>query len=179
MMRINKTTQNAIRILIHCARAEDRLLKVAEIAQALDITQQNSFKIVHLLAKAGFLKAMRGRYGGVRLARAAAEIRVGDVVQAIEGLSSEDSVTRDGSQAAAAGAGKPMTALFDTALHAFVAVLNQMTLADMATELPARKTAMLEVPRARRTKAPAKPQSPPDRPGRPGARPGGRQGRAG
>ena len=83
-MRLTKSTSHAIRILIDCARAGDRLIKVAELSQHLQITQQNVFKIVNLLARAGLIEAMRGRNGGVRLARPAAAIRIGDVVRATE-----------------------------------------------------------------------------------------------
>ena len=72
-MRLTKSTSHAIRILIDCARADDRLVKVAELSQRLQITQQNAFKIVNLLARAGLIEAMRGRNGGVRLARPAKE----------------------------------------------------------------------------------------------------------
>ena len=70
-MRLTKSTSHAIRILIDCARADDRLVKVAELSERLQITQQNVFKIVNLLARAGLIEAMRGRNGGVRLARPA------------------------------------------------------------------------------------------------------------
>jgi Rrf2 family protein len=70
--------------LIDCARGGDRLIKVAELSQHLQITPQNVFKIVNLLARAGLIEAMRGRNGGVRLARPAAAIRIGDVVRATE-----------------------------------------------------------------------------------------------
>src|SRR5690606_41711536 len=83
-MRLTKQTSHAIRILIHCARARGQLIKVAEIARELDLTQQNVFKIVHLLTRSGFLTAVRGRYGGVRLAREPKDIRIGDVVRATE-----------------------------------------------------------------------------------------------
>ena len=52
-MRLTKSTSHAIRILLDCARADDRLVKVAVLSERLDITQQNIFKIVNLLAKAG------------------------------------------------------------------------------------------------------------------------------
>ena len=83
-MRLNKSTGHAVRILVYCAKSEDELVKVAEIARRLDITQQNTFKIVHLLNKGGFLGSVRGRKGGVRLARPAAKIRIGDIVRSIE-----------------------------------------------------------------------------------------------
>ena len=122
-MRLNKSTGHAVRILVDCAKAGDRLIKVADIAQRLDITQQNTFKIVHLLAKAGFLASVRGRRGGVRLARPPAKIRVGDVVRAIEfpGLEGEEGAGRSG-----------LNQIVDDALEAFISVLDQHTLADMA-----------------------------------------------
>ena len=71
-MRLSKTTNYAIRILIDCAQAEGALVKVAEISERREITPQNTFKIVHLLSRAGFVRAVRGRHGGVRRARARA-----------------------------------------------------------------------------------------------------------
>jgi Rrf2 family protein len=122
-MRLNKSTGHAVRILIDCAKAGDQLVKVGDVAQRLDITQQNAFKIVHLLARAGFLASVRGRRGGVRLARPAAEIRIGDVVRAIEvtGFEDKEAVSQVG-----------LTRIVDDALEAFISVLDQHTLAEMA-----------------------------------------------
>jgi len=122
-MRLNKSTGHAVRILIDCAKAGDQLVKVADIAQRLDITQQNTFKIVHLLSRSGFLASMRGRRGGVRLARPAAEIRIGDVVRAIE------FTELNGREAGASGG---LSQIVDDALEAFISVLDQHTLAQMA-----------------------------------------------
>lgn len=122
-MRLNKSTSHSVRILIDCAKAGDRLIKVADIAQRLDITQQNAFKIVHLLSKAGFLASVRGRHGGVRLARPARSIRVGDVVRAIE-FAGQEGKERAGN----AGLGQ----IVDDAFEAFISVLDQHTLAEMA-----------------------------------------------
>jgi Rrf2 family protein len=122
-MRLNKSTSHAVRILIDCATAEGKLIKVADIAKRLDITQQNAFKIVHLLSKAGFLSSVRGRHGGVRLARAASQIRIGDVVRSIETLGRDD--------AEDTGRGS-LHQIVDDALDAFISVLDQHTLEDMA-----------------------------------------------
>jgi len=122
-MRLNKSTSHAVRILVDCAKAGDRLIKVAEIAQRLDITQQNAFKIVHLLSRAGFLASVRGRNGGVRLARPAVKIRIGDVVRAIEFGGGD---TKDARGHASLGR------IVDDALEAFISVLDQHTLAEMA-----------------------------------------------
>jgi Rrf2 family nitric oxide-sensitive transcriptional repressor len=122
-MRLNKSTSHAVRILIDCAKAGDRLIKVGDIAQRLDITQQNAFKIVHLLSKAGFLASVRGRHGGVRLARSPRLIRIGDVVRSIEFVGQTDKQSR--------GRGN-LNSIVDDALDAFISVLDQHTLEDMA-----------------------------------------------
>jgi len=83
-MRLTKSTSHAIRILIDCGRAGGKLIKVAELSERLEITPQNVFKIANLLTKAGLIEAVRGRNGGVRLARSAEQIRIGDVVRATE-----------------------------------------------------------------------------------------------
>lgn len=152
-MRLNKSTSHAVRILIDCAKAEGRLIKVAEIAERLDITQQNAFKIVHLLSKAGFLASVRGRHGGVRLARSAAQIRIGDVVRSIESMGQEEKE---------AGSRGSLHRIVDDALDAFISVLDQHTLQDMAAAghaPPARE------PGGRSGKTPPRSQSPRNRRG--------------
>ncbi|KAB2911380.1 MAG: Rrf2 family transcriptional regulator [Hyphomicrobiaceae bacterium] len=129
-MRLTKSTSHAIRILIDCARAGDQLLKVAVLSENLQITQQNVFKIVNLLARAGLIEALRGRNGGVRLARPAHEIRIGDVVRATEVTHVE--IEDGGVPAKAPGSGRGVNQILDDALGAFIDVLDQHTLADMA-----------------------------------------------
>jgi Rrf2 family nitric oxide-sensitive transcriptional repressor len=169
-MRLNKSTSHAIRILIDCAQAGEDLVKAAEISRRLDITPQNTFKIVHLLSRAGFIEAVRGRHGGVRLAKPAGEIRIGHVVRAMESMAIEI----EGDATANASLGKESSAginlILDNALEAFISVLDQHTLHDMAmgrkatglapsgnkprgTKTPgaSRKAALASVPRKRQS----------------------------
>jgi Rrf2 family nitric oxide-sensitive transcriptional repressor len=127
-MRLTKQTGHAIRILIDCAHAGNGLVKVAEIAKRLDLTKQNVFKIVHILSRAGFVAAVRGPSGGVRLAAPANAIRVGDVVRAIEVTDVRVGEEEDGH---GCDRGQVNT-MFDDAMSAFIAVLDQHTLAELA-----------------------------------------------
>jgi Rrf2 family nitric oxide-sensitive transcriptional repressor len=122
-MRISKTTHNALQILIATARSGTNLIKGAAVAEELDLTEQNTSKIVHLLSRGGFIKAVRGPQGGMTLAQKPEDIRIGDVVMAMERMSIEDE---------RGSANGDVSKLFDHALDAFVSVLNQHTLADMA-----------------------------------------------
>src|SRR6476660_5327529 len=136
-MRLTKSTSHAIRILIDCAQADARLVKVAELSERLEITQQNVFKIVNLLARARLIEAVRGRNGGVRLARPANAIRIGDVVRATEVTHVEIEEIAGVNQ------------ILDNALEAFIDVLDQHTLADMAAAQPAAPAAPRRKPGSR------------------------------
>jgi Rrf2 family nitric oxide-sensitive transcriptional repressor len=128
-MRLTKSTSHAIRILIDCARAKDQLIKVAELSERLEITQQNVFKIVNFLARAGLIEAVRGRNGGVKLGRPAHEIRIGDVVRATE--VTHVAIEEDAGLGARER-GHGVNRVLDDALDAFIDVLDRHTIADMA-----------------------------------------------
>jgi Rrf2 family nitric oxide-sensitive transcriptional repressor len=118
-MRLNKLTIYAVKVLVECARAGDQLVKVASIAERNGLTHQHGLKVAHLLMRNGFLVNQRGPHGGIRLARPAAEIKIGDVVRALESTSSSQDTPA-------------MEELIDGAFAAFVEVLDQHTIADLA-----------------------------------------------
>lgn len=118
-MRLNKLTIYAVKVLVECARAGDELVKVASIAERNGLTHQHGLKVAHLLMRNGFLVNQRGPHGGIRLARPAADIKIGDVVRALENTNSSPDTP-------------VMEELFDDAFAAFVDVLDQHTIADLA-----------------------------------------------
>ena len=83
-MRLTEQSRYALRVLAHCAERHPALAKVATIATVTGITEQNIFKLIKALTRAGFVETIRGPHGGVRLAIAPAAIRVGQVIRAIE-----------------------------------------------------------------------------------------------
>ena len=83
-MRLTEQSRYALRVLAHCAERHPALAKVATIAAVTGITEQNIFKLIKTLTKAGFVETIRGPHGGVRLAMAPKAIRVGQVIRAIE-----------------------------------------------------------------------------------------------
>lgn len=83
-MRLTEQSRYALRVLAHCGARQPALSKVAEIALATGITEQNIFKLIKTLAKAGLVETSRGPHGGVRLAKPASAIRVGQAIRAVE-----------------------------------------------------------------------------------------------
>jgi Rrf2 family protein len=138
-MRLTKLTGHAMRVLVHCARVGDELVKTATVSAELGLTAPNMFKIVYILSHAGFLKAVRGPRGGIMLARPADEIRVGDIVRATEVTSVEIEGLIEspaGPRRKRSGETPKIALALDEALHAFTSVLDQHTLADLAGTRP-------------------------------------------
>ncbi|WP_417258844.1 Rrf2 family transcriptional regulator [Celeribacter sp.] len=83
-MRVTIRTNLAIRVLMACAVNTGHMVRRTEIAQATNASENHLAQVVHLLAAEGFIKTIRGRAGGVELARPAAEISVGEVFRHFE-----------------------------------------------------------------------------------------------
>jgi len=137
-MRLNRSTGHAIRIMLECSRVEPRLVKVADLAVALDLSMQNVFKIVHILSRAELVVCARGRHGGVRLASGADKIRLGDIVRAMEATDLAEDDRLPLANASRSG-GTDVNHALEEALGAFIDVLDQHTLAAMTGRLPTSK----------------------------------------
>jgi Rrf2 family protein len=83
MFQVPAKTQYAIRALVHIAKAGED--SAARIAEAQQISPKYLEGILGQLKTAGIVASDRGRQGGYRLARDAADIRMSEVVEATEG----------------------------------------------------------------------------------------------
>lgn len=126
-MRLTRYTDYAMRVLLYLGtRPSDRLSSIAEIAGAYNISQNHLMKVVNDLVNAGYLKSVRGRFGGVQLARVPADIGIGEVVRHTEdGFELVDC----GQCMIAPACG--LTGALAEALAAFMAVLDGYTLEDL------------------------------------------------
>lgn len=67
------------------AREPGLARSVPQLAAALDVSADHLSKVMQRLAKAGLVAGGRGRTGGYALAKPAGDIRLLDVVEALEG----------------------------------------------------------------------------------------------
>lgn len=90
-MLFSKAVEYAIQALIYLAvKNSSEPVMIGEIAKSYEIPQQFLAKIVQTLVKHRLLVAVRGRRGGVKLAKPANEIYLPHIVQAIEGPPPEE-----------------------------------------------------------------------------------------
>lgn len=82
-MQLNLSTDIALRTLIYLGQKKETAT-IAEVSDAFDIVKTHLMKVVMQLVAAGLVVSERGRNGGIRLARDASKIVVGDVVRLME-----------------------------------------------------------------------------------------------
>ena len=128
-VKLTRYTDYALRVLMHLAARPERLASIGEIARSYGISQNHLMKVVHDLRKEGYVAAVRGRTGGIRLGRAPSEINVGDVVRHTE--DGFDLVDCGSCVIAPACA---LTGALNEALAAFMTVLDGYTLADLVDQ---------------------------------------------
>ncbi len=83
-MRLTRYSDYSLRLLMYVAVKPNELVAIADVSKAYDISKNHLMKIAHQLALAGFIETVRGRHGGLRLAKPAGEINIGLVVRLTE-----------------------------------------------------------------------------------------------
>lgn len=83
-MRLTTYTDYALRLLMYVAVKDDGLATIGEVAAGYGISRNHLMKVAHQLGVAGYVATVRGRSGGLRLAKPAKAIGLGDVVRDTE-----------------------------------------------------------------------------------------------
>lgn len=84
IMYLTQHTDYGLRVLIYTAINDDALVNISTIADTYGISKSHLMKVVTSLVKGGFLDSIRGKGGGLRLARPADQINIGTVVRHLE-----------------------------------------------------------------------------------------------
>ena len=127
-MLVTRHSDYSLLLLMYAAMHDDRLVTIAEVATAYGISRNHLMKIVQNLATHGYVETMRGKGGGLRLARPAGSIGLGELLRDTE--TSFEIVN-------CKKLGCPLTGFcilkrtLDEARDAFVSTLQRYTVADM------------------------------------------------
>jgi Rrf2 family nitric oxide-sensitive transcriptional repressor len=127
-MRLTRFSDIGLRVLIYLERAGERPhpVTVAEIASQFAIPQNHLVKVVGHLARAGWVRALRGRNGGLRLAADPHRLTVGQVLRELEG---DDELVDCEATRCALSLDCQLRGILKSGMRAFYAELDRYTLA--------------------------------------------------
>ncbi len=134
-MRLTTMTDYAMRLLMYLGSNPDRLCTIAEMTACYNISQSHLMKVTNRLARAGWIKTVRGKHGGMQLAHRPEQIPLGAVVRDME---------NDLALVACQAGNKTCTLIgqcslpriLDGALEQFMRYLDQHSLADLLESEP-------------------------------------------
>jgi len=84
-MQLTRHTDFSLRVLIYLSlNKTEELVTINEISDHFEILKNHLTKVVNHLAQKGYVDTVRGKNGGLRLAKKPTDIKLGDVVQSME-----------------------------------------------------------------------------------------------
>jgi Rrf2 family cysteine metabolism transcriptional repressor len=118
MISVTSKSRYAVVAMAELARSGDRPVPIAAVAERRGMPVQFLVQLFSTLRRSGLLESYRGTKGGYALARAADEITVLEVVQALDGKVGEE--------------GKEAGGIWAEGVDALRGVFSQTTIADIA-----------------------------------------------
>lgn len=131
-MRLTRFTDYTLRTLTYLASHPGHFVTIAEIAGTFRISANHLMKVVQHLAAEGDIVTMRGQHGGLRLARPADTIRLGEVVRRAE-PDMDLLPALDHTADEVLPNGYLIASIVERARDAFLAVLDGHTVADLVS----------------------------------------------
>lgn len=130
-MQLTRRADYALRVLIHVASHPDERVTAARVAQDFGLSSNHIAKVAMELVHHGWLRGVRGRAGRLELAVAPDQIRVGDVVRAMEPEGPLVECFDPVSNTCPIIGACRLERVLGEALDCFVSTLNRYTLADI------------------------------------------------
>lgn len=144
-MRIRLYTDYALRALVYLGTSGDERVTIREIATSYGISRHHLVKVCHDLQKRGYINSTRGKGGGIRLRRAATEIRLGQLFREMEqDLTFAECFGAD--NACLITRACRLKHVLDEALQGFLGVLDRYTLADICEQKERLQQLLTAVP---------------------------------
>lgn len=133
-MRLTTRTNLAMRALMFCAVNPDQTVRKSDIAKACNVSENHLAQVIHSLGMKGYLQTQRGRTGGLRLARNALDISVGEVFRTLESDVPFIECFSGGESNCPLHGMCRLTCVLQEAVEAFYARLDKVTLADLVED---------------------------------------------
>ncbi len=129
-MYLTRHADYTMRLLIHLAVQPRRTATIEEVANHYGISRNHLMKVANRAVQAGYVTAVRGREGGLKLARDPVEIAIGEVLRNAEDTTLVECF-EPGTNQCCIASGCGLQPILKQALDAYFAVLDRYTLADL------------------------------------------------
>ncbi|XAT61504.1 Rrf2 family transcriptional regulator [Rhodobacteraceae bacterium Araon29] len=129
-MRLTGFSDLSFRVLLFTATKQDKLVTIDEMNEFYSVSRGHLMKVVNALTRSGYLESIRGRSGGLRLARPPEDINLAAVLRETEADFSLVECMRAGNTCKLS----PMCRLkspLNEAMTAFMETLGKYTLEDI------------------------------------------------
>lgn len=114
-MKLTRYTDYTLRVLIHLGTHPGQKITIQELAEHLRVSHNHLMKVVNKLVRNGFVRAVRGKKGGVMLDRSPKTISIGSVVRLTEAMTLVECFDAPGNTCAMAANCKLKSVLHDAA----------------------------------------------------------------
>lgn len=142
-MQLSMFSDYALRVMVHLASSPDRLLSTRQIAEIHGAKYNHMSKVTGWLVAEGYAISLRGRGGGLRLARDPSEINLGALLRKLEeDKPLVDCMSADGGTCRLAPA-CGLTLALSTAQEAFFQALDPLDLASVIRSAPGMSNLLL------------------------------------
>jgi Rrf2 family transcriptional regulator, nitric oxide-sensitive transcriptional repressor len=141
-MHLTTHTDYALRTLMVLGVCAPRKIKTSEIGEVFQISENHLVKVIQHLAQLGYVETLRGKEGGVRLAREPYEINIGQVVRLTESDLGVVPCLREGGQECFITPVCALKGVLNEATEAFLHHLDAITLADLLKGVGQGRTAL-------------------------------------
>lgn len=136
-MRLTAYTDFSLRVLIYLAINPGRRPTIAEIADRYGVSKAHLMKVVYQLGLHGYVSTLRGKGGGLALARPAERITVGEIVRQTEPDMAIVACFDGGAPPCVIAPACRLKGKLAEARAAFLKVLDDCTLAEVVGNKPA------------------------------------------
>lgn len=133
-MKLSTFSDYTLRVLMFLATERHRLATIPEIAAAYEVSENHLMKVVHQLVRQGVVESVRGRGGGIRLARDPGAIMLGQIVRSSEGSGPIVECLSGQPVTCKIAPVCRLTAILARSFEALYSELDQYTLADLVPE---------------------------------------------
>lgn len=134
-MYLTRQADYTMRLLIYLAIQPGKAVRIEEIAGRYGISRNHLMKVANRAVQAGYVEGVRGRSGGLKLAKSPKDINVGQILREVEDWKIVECFERR-SNTCIIASGCGLRHILKDALDAYLAVLDKYSLADVIHRKP-------------------------------------------